>query len=104
MVTFSNFHPNTESSTVNGEIEGHFQRVDEEATRTYNGNLSIVAAPSGGDPRTLTLGFENLAVIRSDDGASLSGTLVVNGRSIDAAEAPAAVRSILLRLIRFLRY
>ncbi len=104
VATFTNFHPRAEATTVNGQIDRRFERVDEEATRRYNGDLSIVTAVAGGDPRSLTLRFEDLTVVRGDDGASLSGTLVVNDQSIDAAQAPGVVKAIVLRLIRFLRY
>lgn len=104
VATFTNFHPGAEATTVNGQIERHFERVDEDATRRYNGDLSIATAVAGADPRSLTLRFEDLTVVRGDNGASLSGTLVVNDHSIDAAQAPGMVRTILLRLIRFLHY
>lgn len=104
VATFSNFHPRAEATTVDGQITRHFTRVDEEATRTYNGDLNIVSAVAEGDPRTLTLHFEQLTVTRNDEGASLSGTLVVNDHSIDAAQAPGMVKAIVLRLIRFLHY
>lgn len=105
VATFSNFHPRAANSSVEGQIERHFQRVDEDAQRVYNGSLTITSsAAEGAEPRVLTLGFESLSVVRGDDGASLSGTLVVNGNSIDAAQAPAAVKRILLRLLRFLHY
>lgn len=104
VATFSDFHPRAEATTVNGQIERHFVRVDEEATRSYNGDLSIVTTAAEGEPRILALRFEELTVIRNDQGASLSGTLVVNDHSIDAAQAPGMVKTILLRLIRFLHY
>jgi len=104
LATFTNFHPHAEATTVNGQIERRFERVDEDATRRYNGDLSIATAVAGGAPRSLTLRFEDLTVIRGDDGASLSGTLVVNDHRIDAATAPGVVKTILLRLIRFLHY
>jgi len=105
VATFSNFHPRAATSSVDGQIKRHFQRVDEDALREYNGNLTITSTgEEGSEPRLLTLGFESLTVLRGDDGASLSGTLLVNGNSIDAAQAPGTVKRILLRLLRFLHY
>ncbi len=105
VATFSNFHPRAANSSVDGQIERRFQRIDEDAQRVYNGALTITSAgEEGSEPRVLTLAFESLTVVRGDDGASLSGTLVVNGNSIDAAQAPGAVKRILLRLLRFLHY
>lgn len=105
VATFSNFHPRTADSHVDGQIERHFQRIDEDAQRVYNGALTITSSgEEGSAPRVLNLAFESLTVIRGDDGASLSGTLVVNGNRIDAGQAPGAVKRILLRLLRFLHY
>ncbi|MDX2301048.1 MAG: hypothetical protein NW204_15100 [Xanthomonadaceae bacterium] len=104
VATFSNFHPRAEATTVDGQISRHFERIEEQAARTYDGDLSIVTAVAEGEPRSLTLRFEALTVTRGDDGATLSGTLVVNDQSIDAAQTPGVVKAILLRLIRFLHY
>ncbi len=105
--TFTNFHPNDEYTTVNGQIERSFQRTDENAERTYNGALTIANTPSSTSQepaRTFSVAFENLKIQRGDDGAALSGTLLVNGKSIDAGTAPNQVKRILIRLVRFLRY
>lgn len=106
VVTFTQFHPNRQEVFVDGEISRAYDRSDESVSRVFNGSISISnTALAAEQPGALTrIVFTDLRIERGDDGATLSGTLQVNDHSIDAAEAPLAVKRILLRLFRFLHY
>jgi hypothetical protein len=48
--------------------------------------------------------FEALTVTRSGDGPELSGSVIFNGRSIDAGELPRPALRALTRVLRFFAY
>jgi hypothetical protein len=105
--TFTNFHPRDEHRFVDGEISREAVRDGELVTVTYDGELTLSNNAGGnngnGNSQQLVISFVDLRIERGDESVDLAGTLVVNGRSIDAATAPAQVRAILLGLLRFFR-
>lgn len=106
VVTFNQFHPNRQEIFVDGTITRAFERVDESVSRIFSGSISITNSQLAADqPGALTqISFTDLSIVRDENGISLSGTLQINDRTIDAAEAPNAVKRILRRLFRFLHY
>ena len=58
-----------------------------------------------GDIERAGAGLSNPVAVRilAEEGPDLSGQLVVNGQTLDAATAPAQVRAVLLGLLRFFR-
>ncbi|MBK7144222.1 MAG: hypothetical protein IPH76_03035 [Xanthomonadales bacterium] len=103
--TFTSFHPRDENRYADGTMTQEVARDGELVTVTYDGQLVLSGNPSstGGAPQQLTIAFVDLKVVRNDESVNLSGSLVVNGTTIDAATAPGPVRAVLLGLIRFFR-
>jgi len=105
--TFTNFHPRDEHRFADGTITREVVRDGELVTVTYDGSLVLRANGQGsngnGNAQELTISFVDLTVTRNEENVNLSGTLVVNGESIDAATAPQQVRAVLLGLLRFFR-
>ena len=104
--TFTSFHPRDEHRYADGTITQEVARDGELVTVTYDGQLVLSGNPpssTGGSPQQLTIAFVDLKVVRNEENVNLSGSLVVNGTTIDAATAPGPVRAVLLGLIRFFR-
>jgi hypothetical protein len=100
--TLNNFHPHDDSSlAANGSITRTRERTNEVATATYNGNLNLTGTNKNGNAINDTLALQNLQVVRDGDGAAFSGTIVLNGKTIDAAQMPDEVKHLLHRVLRF---
>lgn len=103
--SFLNFSPRQRGGSVNGSLRRMRERDGELISQSYSGNLSLVipADNSGQEARTLTLSFDDVTVVRSEEGRTLSGTLVINGREVPANEAPRSIIAILIGLVRLMR-
>jgi hypothetical protein len=100
--TLTNFHPHDNQDLVaNGSITRTRTRSAEAATSTYNGNLGLVGTDGKGKPLNDTLALQNLQVVREGEGAVFTGTIVLNGTTIDAAQMPEDVKHLLHRVLRF---
>ena len=103
--TFADFRPNPDGRIVNGEVVRTRVRAGETVESRFDGSLQIAVPATGTGPdRLSTLQFEGLTVVRGDDGAELSGTVVYNGTAFDASELPPAIRAALRRVLRFFRF
>lgn len=103
--TFADFRPNPQGRTVNGEVVRSRVREGETVESRFDGRLTIAAPATGTGPQRLdTLEFEGLTLVRGDDGAELSGTVVYNGTAFDAAELPLAIKAALRRVLRWFRF
>lgn len=101
---YTNFHPHRQDRWANGTVTREAVRDGELVTVTYDGSLVLSAASSTGNAPSTTISFDDLKIIKdAEGGVDLEGTLVLNGEPIDADEAPARVRSVLLGLLRFFR-
>ena len=105
---FTNFHPRTQERWADGTVSREVVRDGELVTVTYDGTLTLSGNPDGGNgngnSQQLAISFVDLKIVRdAEEGPDLQGQLVVNGRTIDAATAPAQVRAVLLGLLRFFR-
>ncbi|MBD8526475.1 hypothetical protein [Pseudomarimonas arenosa] len=99
---FVNFHPRSEQSEVSGSVQREVLRDGELVSVSYDGSLQL-SGQRDGQANELSIEFTDLRIERGEESADLSGTLSLNGNSIDAAEAPQAVRAVLLGLLRFFR-
>ncbi len=77
-------------------------------TVTYDGAITLSGNAGGnngnGNSQQVTISFVDLKIVKNaEEGPDLSGQLVVNGQTLDAATAPAQVRAVLLGLLRFFR-
>ena len=105
---FTNFHPREQTRYVDGDIAREAVRDGELVTVSYDGALTLSNNAAGnngnGNAQQVTISFVDLKIVKNaEEGPDLSGTLIVNGQSIDAASAPAQVRAVLLGLLRFFR-
>ena len=100
--SFVNFHPRGEQSSVNGSVQREVQRDGELVSVSYDGSLQLNGQRDG-QAGQLTIEFTDLQIARGEESVDLSGSLTLNGNNIDAAEAPQAVRAVLLGLLRFFR-
>ena len=99
--TFVDFSPRDPARDVDGSISREVIRDGELVMVSYDGS---VALSGGGDNgQSLAISFVDLSIERGEEGVNLAGTLVINGRTIDAASAPQQVRAVLLGLLRLFR-
>ena len=75
---------------------------------TYDGAITLTGNAGGssanGSAQPLSISFVDLKIVKNaEEGPDLSGQLIINGQTIDAATAPAQVRAVLLGLLRFFR-
>lgn len=105
---FTNFHPRAETRFVDGTVSREVVRDGELVTVTYDGAITLSGNAGGnngnGNSQQVTISFVDLKIVKNaEEGPDLSGQLVVNGQTLDAATAPAQVRAVLLGLLRFFR-
>lgn len=100
--TLTNFHPHDNQDLVaNGSVTRMRTRSAEVVTSTYNGNLSLSGTDSKGKAINDSLVLQNLQVVREGEGPAFTGTIVLNGTNIDAAQMPDDVKHLLHRVLRF---
>jgi hypothetical protein len=101
---FTDFHPGGENRRVSGDVIRERVRNAEQVVSVYTGELVFDAVDTQGEPLQATLVFEQLRVTREGAGPELAGTVLLNGREIDAAEMPEAVAAILVGVLRFFHH
>jgi hypothetical protein len=100
-VTLTNFHPHdTQNLVANGSLTRTHERSNETVTNTYNGSATLAGTDKQGKPLNDTVSLQNLQAVRDGDGPAFSGTIVLNGKSIDAAHMPEEVKRLLQRVLR----
>jgi len=100
-VTLTNFHPHdTQSLVANGSLTRTHERSNETVTNTYNGSATLAGTDKEGKPVSDTVSLQDLQAVRDGDGPAFSGTIVLNGISIDAAHMPDAAKKLLHRVLR----
>jgi hypothetical protein len=100
--TLTNFHPHDNQDLVaSGAITRTRTRSDEVAISTYNGNLSLIGTDSKGKSVNDTIALQNLQVVREGESPTFTGTIVLNGSTINAAQMPDDVKHLLHRVLRF---
>jgi len=103
--TLSNFHPRDNQDLVaSGNVTRTHERVNDTVTNTYNGSVTLAGMDKDGKPVSNSLVLQDLQVVRDGDGPALSGTIVLNGTSIDAAQMPDAVKHLLHRVLRMFEF
>jgi len=103
--TLSNFHPHdNQDLAASGNVTRAHERVNETVTNTYNGSVTLAGTDKDGKPVSNSLALQNLQVVRDGDGPAFSGTIVLNGTSIDAAQMPDAVKHLLHRVLRMFEF
>lgn len=103
--TFTDFAAGADGRVINGEVVRHRVATGEQIETVYDGALEILTPANGDRPERLdTLVFESLTVTRSGTGPVLSGTVIFNGRTVDAAELPRPAVRVLARALRFFAY
>jgi hypothetical protein len=105
LATLTNFHPHDNQDLVaNGSVTRTRERSDEVATSTYDGNLSLTGTDAKGVAINDTLILQSVQVVRDGDGAVFSGTIVLNGKTIDASQMPDDTKHLLHRVLRFFAF
>lgn len=103
--TLTNFHPHDNQNVVaSGNVTRTHERSNETVTNTYNGSVTLAGTDKDGKPISDSLVLQNLAVVRDADGPAFSGTIVLNGTSIDAAQMPDSVKHLLHRVLRIFEF
>lgn len=103
--TLTNFHPRDNQDVVaSGNLTRAHERSNETVTNTYNGSVTLSGTDKDGKPISDSLTLQNLQLVRDGDGPAFSGTIVVNGTSIDAAQMPDAVKHLLHRVLRMFEF
>ena len=100
-VTLTNFHPHDGQNLVaSGNLTRTHERSNETVTNTYSGSVALTGTDKDGKPVDENVTLQNVQVVRDGDGPAFSGTIVLNGTSIDAAQMPDAVKHLLHRVLR----
>ncbi|SRR6056297_1684528 len=103
--TFNGFQPRSAGRIVDGEIVRERERTADVAATVYHGVLEIRVPAQASEPTRLnTIAFENLTVTRRGDGPELSGQIIYNGETLDAAELPRGARRMLRKTLRFFHF
>ncbi len=98
---FTSFSPRDPQRNVDGSISREVMRDGDLVMVSYDGAVTL--SGTGADAQTLAISFTDLRIERGDESVNLTGSLTINGRTIDAARAPQAVRATLLGLLRLFR-
>jgi hypothetical protein len=102
---FTAFAVDADARRIDGEVVRSRVATGEQVETVYDGALEILTPAAGDQPERLdTVVFEALTVTRSGDGPELSGSVIFNGRSIDAGELPRPALRALTRVLRFFAY
>lgn len=103
--TFSGFQAASDRRRIDGEVIRERVSTAERIETTYNGVLEIFTPPTNGTAeRCDTLTFENLAVAREGEGPELSGQVIFNGETREAADLPRPALRMLARALRFFHF
>lgn len=106
---YSNFHfRNDAAAVLNGSATREAARDGDLVVVTYDGNLTLVTTgtPTGGSApqsRTTTIAFTDLTVERAEEGSTISGAVLVNGQSVDAAALPRPIKAAIVNALRLFR-
>jgi len=103
--SFTAFQPSADRRRVDGEVVRSRVRSADTVETAYDGTLEI-ATPAGSTApdRLDTLVFQGLTVTRTGDGPVLSGSILFNGKQIDAGALPPKARRLLARTLRFFQF
>lgn len=101
---FNDFQGVQANRNINGEVVRTRSREGRERETTYSGILEIRRTDEQGQVNTNIIEFESLVVNRSGEGPSLSGLVLFNGETLDAAELSDAQLRLLRRTLRFFRF
>lgn len=103
--TFSGFQAASDRRRVDGEVIRERVSTAGRVETIYNGVLEIYTPEIGERAeRTDTLAFENLVVVREGEGPDLSGQVIFNGETREAADLPRPALRMLARALRFFHF
>jgi len=103
--TFTAFAVDADARRIDGEVVRNRVATGEQVETVYDGALEILTPAVDDRPERLdTLVFAALTVTRSGGGPEFSGSVIFNGRSIDASELPRPAQRVLARTLRFFAY
>jgi hypothetical protein len=103
--TLTNFHPHDDQELVaNGSVTRSHERTDGTSTSIYNGTLTLTGTDKDGNPVNDSLTLQGLQVVRDGDGPMFSGTIVLNGSTIDASQMDDGTKHLLHRVLRFFAF
>ncbi len=106
---YTNFHPRNEATNVlDGTVTREAFRDGDMVAVSYDGNLTLTTAATGngsGNPqsRTTTIAFTDLTIERAEEGVTISGSVLVNGQSVDAAALPRPIKAVIVNALRLFR-
>ncbi|QKK03765.1 MAG: hypothetical protein HND55_14480 [Pseudomonadota bacterium] len=98
---FIGFRPNPEGLTIDGEVVRTRIRSAESIQSTFDGSLTITG-PEGDESGTLLL--QGVTIFRGGEGPQLSGVVVFNDETFDAAELPGFLAATLRRVFRLFHF
>jgi len=100
-----NFHPHDKATlAANGTLTRAHERSNDTVTNTYNGSVTLAGVDKDGKAVNDTLVLQNLRVVRDGNGPAFSGTVVLNGTSVDAAHLPDAAKHLLRSVLRVFEF
>jgi len=108
--TFSDFQPKADGAVIDGDVVRTRIRNASEMESTFDGSLQIVPGQGGAaaaerdQPGQLDLTLQGVTIARAGGGPQLSGTVIVNGETFDAAELPRPIARAVHWVLRFFHF
>jgi hypothetical protein len=99
----SNFSPRGDGS-INAELTRTRSRGGETMSSVYSGSATLAGTNPEGESVSVELELVDVAVARSGDGPELSGVVIINGETLNAADLPERARGLLGRVLRLFAF
>jgi hypothetical protein len=97
--TFSNFQPREDGGRVDGSLRREFSREGRETESVLSGRLTLTPAAGAANSAARVLTLNDLTVVRAGDGPEFSGSVQIDGTTLQAERLPPAIRKLLRRLV-----
>lgn len=99
----SDFSPRGEGQ-IDAELQRQRSRSGDSASTVFNGVATLSNSNDAGEPVSVTVELVDLTVAREGAGPEFSGTVVINGTPMDAANLPERARGLLARVLRLFAF
>jgi hypothetical protein len=99
----SHFSPRGDGS-IDAELTRQRSRGGESLTSVYSGSATLAGTNPEGESVSVELELVDVTVSRSGEGPEMSGVVIINGETLDAADLPERARTLLGRVLRLFAF